>query len=268
MSWKNIKTFLIVLFLIINVYLVYSQYGFGFKSSGASYINKDTLNDAIGIIEKNHNVKLDKSIIPSKVKKLGIIDVTNIIYTDEFKNSKYTFETNGAGFKTHIETQTYSYYEENAKNQFVKILSDIGIEKPSFNVEVKKTDEGLVCEAYGLIEPYKIFNGKIKAIFTPRKINLFGNWYIAEEGILKKHKPKEDMADIPTVIIDVSSRCVKSDGTQTCITEFEYGYFVSSYDEQSASKTSSAIPCYMIKTDDGIKYYYDSLNGNLLKQEA
>ena len=268
MNWKIIKTFLIVLFLIINLYLIYSQYGFGIKSSDSSYINKNTLNDAIGIIEKNYNVMLDKSVIPSKVKKLGIIDVKNIIYTDNFKNAKYDFETNGAGFKTHIETQTYSYNEENAKRQFIKILSDLGIEKTNYNIEVKKTDEGLVCGAYGLIEPYKIFNGKIKAVFSPRNINFFGSWYIAEEGILKNHKTKDDMADIPSVLIDVSTRSKKIDRSKAYITEFDYGYYVSSYDEQSASKTSSAIPCYMIKTDDGIKYYYDSLNGKLLKQEA
>ena len=89
MSWKNIKTFLIVLFVVINIYLIYSQYGFSFKSSGSSYVNKDTLNDTIGIIEKNYNISLDKTIIPSKLKKLGIIDVTNIIYTDKFENSKF-----------------------------------------------------------------------------------------------------------------------------------------------------------------------------------
>ena len=44
-------------------------------------------------------------------------------------------------------------------------------------------------------------------------------------------------------------------------------YFVSYYDENAVSKSASAIPCYMIETDSGLKYYYDVLNGNLLKQE-
>ncbi len=267
MSWKNIKTFLIILFLIINLYLVYSQYGFNFRSPDASYVDKSTLNDSISIIKKNYNVNLDKNIIPDKIAKLGIIDVTNIIYTEKFKKSDYKFDIQGTVFKTHIETETYSYNEANAGVQFAQILNDIGIEKQDYLIDIKKTDEGLVCTASGLVKPYEIFNGKIKAVFTPKNVNLSGSWYIAKEGILKETKKNENMADIPSVIIDTAGWCAESDGSPKTITDFAYGYYVSSYDEKSASKTSSAIPCYMIKTDDGIKYYYDSLNGKRLKQE-
>jgi len=267
MSWKNIKTFLIILFLIINIYLIYSQYGFDFKSSNASYVNKDTLNDSVSIIKNNYNVNIDKNIIPEKLNKLSIIDVTNIIYTDKFKNSAFKFETSGSGFNAHIETETYSYNEANAKSQFAGILNNMGIDKSSYIIDVKKTDEGLVCKAKARIKPYDIFNTGIKAVFAPKKINLSGTWYIAEEGILEKNKKKDDMADIPSVLIDLADWSSKSEGSPKTITGFSYGYYVSSYDENSASKTSSAIPCYMLTTDEGLKYYYDSLNGKRLKQE-
>ena len=267
MNWKNIKTFLIILFLIINLYLIYSQYGFNFRASDTSYVDKNTLSDSINIIKKNYNVNLDKNIIPDKIAKLGIIDVTNIIYTEKFKKSDYKFETKGTVFKTHIETETYSYNEANAGAQFAQILNDIGIDRQTYLTDIEKTDEGLVCTASGLVKPYEIFNGRIKAVFTPKKINLSGSWYITKEGILKKTKKNEDMADIPSVIIDTAGWCANSDGSPKTITDFSYGYYVSSYDENSASKTSSAIPCYMIETDDGIKYYYDSLNGKRMKQE-
>lgn len=267
MNWKNIKTFLIILFLIINIYLIYSQYGLNFRFSNASYINKDTLNDSISIIKNNYNIKLNRTIIPEKITKLGIIDVTNIIYTDKFEKSGYNFETKGATFKAHIETETYSYNETNAKSQFINILNNIGIEKQSYAFDVKKTDEGLVCTAKALIGPYDIFNARIKAVFTPKKINLSGTWFVAENGALEKNKKNDEMADIPSMLIDMANWCADSDASQKIITDFSYGYYVSSYDEKSASKTSSAIPCYMLKTDEGIKYYYDSLNGKRLKQE-
>ena len=267
MNWKNIKTFLIILFLIINIYLIYSQYGFDFKSPNASYVNKDTLNNSISIIKHNYNISVDKSVIPTKIARLGIIDVTNIIYTDNFQKSKYKFETSGSSFKSHIETDTYSYNETNAKAQFIDILNNMGIDKTSYVLDVKKKDEGLVCKAKALIKPYDIFNAGIKAVFSPKKINLSGTWYIAEEGILEKNKKKEEMADIPSVLIDMAQWCNTSDGSPKTITGFSYGYYVSSYDENSASKTSSAIPCYMLTTDEGLKYYYDSLNGKRLKQE-
>ena len=69
MSWKNIKTFLIVLFLIINIYLIYSQYGFSFKSSDSSYVSKDTLSDSIWIIEKNYNIDSLRVKLIDKMQK-------------------------------------------------------------------------------------------------------------------------------------------------------------------------------------------------------
>ena len=109
MSWKNIKTFLIILFLIINAYLIFSQYGFDFQSSNKTYIDEKSLSDTISIIQKNYNIEIDNETVPYEVNNLGIIDVTNLIYTDKFKNSEYGFKTNGSFFESEIETNTYSY---------------------------------------------------------------------------------------------------------------------------------------------------------------
>ena len=151
-------------------------------------MNKKTLSDSISIIKKNYNVIADKAIVPEKVKKLGIIDVTNIIYTKKFEKSGYGFKTNGANFEVQIETDTYSYNETNAKSEFVKILSDIGIDKSTYKLSVKKTDIGLVCTAMAVVEPFHIFNASISAVFAPQKINLHGSWYLAEKDVLEENK--------------------------------------------------------------------------------
>lgn len=267
MSWKNIKTFLIVLFLIINAYLVFSQYGFDFKSESKTYIDEKSLSDTISIIKNNYNITVDNKLIPLKVDNLGIIDVTNIIYTDKFKNSGYKFKTNGALFEAEIETNTYSYNELNAKEQILDILNDIGIEKDFYNLDIKINDEGLVCMVHEILNPYPIFNGKIKAVFAPKKISLKGSWHIAQKDSHKKTQAAPEMAKITGVIIDMASQVKKDSQKDIKITNIEYGYFVSSYDENTVSKTSSAIPCYMLKSSDNIKYYYDALNGKHIKQE-
>lgn len=267
MSWKNIKTFLIILFLIINAYLIFSQYGFDFKSSGKTYVDEKSLSDTISIIQKNYNIEIENKTVPYEINNLGIIDVTNIIYTDKFKNSDYAFKTNGSFFEAEIETNTYSYNEINAGEQIIKVLNTLGIEKDFYNLDIKKSDEGLVCTVYEKLSPYPIFNGKIKAVFAPKKISLKGSWHIAEKDALKKTESPAEMAKITGVIIDMASKAGKDNTDGLKITNIEYGYFVSSYDENTASKTSSAIPCYMLKTSDNIKYYYDALNGKQLKQE-
>mgnify|MGYP003293129731 CR=1 FL=1 len=101
MNWKNIKTFLIILFLIINIYLIYSQYGFDFKSPNASYVNKDTLNDSVSIIKNNYNVNIDKNIIPEKMKfKLIIVEAFKADYPKPAPDYFYN--------ETHIDYFRYS----------------------------------------------------------------------------------------------------------------------------------------------------------------
>ena len=66
--------------------------------------------------------------------------------------------------------------------------------------------------------------------------------------------------------IDVAQK-MQTELTGKEITNIQYGYYVSYYDENAVSKSASAIPCYMVITDSGYKYYYDAINGKSLKQE-
>ncbi len=267
MSWKNIKSFLILLFIIINVYLVFSTNGFIFRKSNATYVDKNTVNNTVNIIKNNYNISLDKGIIPKYVDNLVNTDVTNIIYTDDFTNSRHEFVTKAGSFEATIKTTTYSYNEQNAKEQIVSILDNMGILKDTYVLDIYKSDEGLICNVSEVFSPYPIFNGKIKAVFMPSSIKLSGAWYIPQSKDTKNLTSSSKMTDITSVIIDMAGKCAKSDGTKVKITDIDFGYYVSSYDENAVSKSSSAIPCYMLKTDEGLKYYYDASNGKLIKQE-
>lgn len=267
MSWKNIKSFLILLFVIINIYLIFSTNGFVFKKANATYVDKETISKTAEIIKRNYNVSLDTSLVPKHVDNLINTDVTNIIYTERFEKSEYNFKTHGGAFETEIKTSTYSYNEKNAKEQFVSILENMGIPDSSYVLDTVKSDEGLVCTANEIFASYPIFNGKIKAVFTPKTVRLGGAWYIPQSSDTKNLTSSDKMTDITSVIIDMSEKCAGSDGSTTVITHIEFGYYVSSYDENVVSKSSSAIPCYMLRTDDGLKYYYDASNGKSIKQE-
>ncbi len=267
MSWKNIKTFLILLFTIINIYLIFSTNGFVFKKQNVTYIDKTTIDNTINIIKNNYNITVDESIIPKSVDNLRNIDVTNIIYTDKFKNSRFSFKTAGNLFETTVKTGTFSYNELNAEAQLKDILKNLGIDETSYTIDTYKTDEGLVCIANESFSQYKIFNSRIKAAFLPSEVNIQGAWYLPQSKDTKDIKSSTNMTDITSIIIDTAEKCANSDGTEVRITNIEFGYYVSSYDENAVSKSSSAIPCYMLSTDDGSKYYYDALNGKSIKQE-
>ena len=267
MSWKNIKSFLILLFIIINAYLIFSTRGTILKKPTITYINSNIMSQVSKVVKNNYNVDFSPEIVPNSVNNLKNIDVTNIIYTAKFSDSPYEAKINGAGFEIVLKTDTYSYNENNAKEQVRKILNNIGIKQNSFVLESYKSDEGLVCNAYQNVWNYPVFNGKIKAVCVSSKITLTGTWYITDSGNSKLPDSNAEMADITSVIIDASEQCAKSDGSKAKITSIEYGYYVTSHDESIVSKSSPAIPCYAVKTDEGLKYYYDASNGKPIKQE-
>lgn len=267
MSWKNIKTFLILLFLIINVYLIVSTRGILFKKQGMTYFNKNTVLDTAKVIKNNYNVILPNDVVPTKIPNLRNIDVTNIIYTDAFKKSGYEFKINGASFILSVKTNTFSYNEQNAETEFKKITASLGIMDNSYQLEIYKSDKGLICEANQRISDYTLFNGQIKAIFTSNKIQINGIWYITDLYDEETLSGTSKMTDISGILIDVAASCGNSTQKGVILESVEYGYYVTSYDKNAVSKSSSAIPCYMVKTDDGLKYYYDASNGKAIKQE-
>ena len=267
MSWKNIKTFLILLFIIINTYLILSANKPLFKNENITTVDKETISDVAKIIKNNYNVILKPDIVPTQITNLRNIDVTNIIYTDELKNSEYKFKVNGAGFEADIKTDTFSYNEEIAREQIVKILQDIGIEDNSYTLKCYKDDEGLICMVNQFFSGFPVLNGRIKAVCISSKITIQGAWYITNAEDEKNIETSLKMTDVTSVIIDAAGACSRSDAAPVKIESVDYGYYVTSYDENVVSKSSSAIPCYLVRTDSGLKYYYDASNGKTIKQE-
>lgn len=265
MSWKKIKSFLILLFLIINLYLVYSTFGTTVKFKSVTEVDESTIDKTVSIISDNYDIFIDKSIVPAKLDNLNIIDVTNYIYADNIDSSKYDISTIGASFDVAVATNTYSYNEQKAREELVAILSNIGISEATYKLDFSKSDAGLVCVIQEYVSEYPVLNAVIKAEFIPTSIFLQGQWYFPQTNDIKEQDTTARMTDITSVLIDAAERA--SRGSAASIDNINYGYFVSSYAENTVSKISSAIPCYMIETDIGSKYFYDAYNGKFLKQE-
>lgn len=268
MSWKKIKTFLILLFLLINLYLIYSTSGSIMRIYSVTTVDEATISKTVDIISNNYNISIDKKLIPSKIDNLNNIDVTNYIYTDDIKNSKYEIRASGALFNVSVSTKTYSYNETNARKELVDILSHMGIAEQTYKLSFSKSDTGLVCIADEYVSGYHILNARIRAEFTPTLIALQGQWYFPHSTDVKSQDTSMRMSDVTGVLVDTAGRSAQNtQNPPKSVSKIKYGYFVSYYDENAVTKTASAIPCYMIETDNGSKYYYDASNGKFLKQE-
>ena len=268
MNWKRIKTFLIVLFLIINIYLLSTTSGsMIFRITSVTKLDKETVSNAVDVISANYGVKVPESEVPLELVNLVNIDVTNFIFTDMFENPGYGFVQTDSGFECELKTHTYSYTEQIAKNEIVSILTEIGIDESAYKMEFKKSDHGLICIVSEYVSGYPIFDGKIYAEFTSSMIKLKGNWYFPEQTEVKKYESSERVTDITSVLIDCVSSISDKREEKYEIKDIGYGYIVGYYDDNVITKSASAIPCYMIETDFGNKYFYDAYNGNFLKQE-
>ncbi len=266
MSWKKIKTFLILLFGIINLYLIISTSGSVVRFNSVTVVDKDIMKKTASVISSNYNITFNESKVPLKIHNLNIIDVTNYIYTDHlYANEKYNPEISGNVFSFVVKTDTYSYNESNARSELEKVFSSLGIKGEDYNLIFKKSDTGLVGTATGFVSGVPILNSRIRAEFDTKKITVSGTWYLPGTDDIKSTDNTLRMVDITGVLIDAAARSPQPDTTS--FDEITYGYYVSSYDENAVTKISSAIPCYMIKTNRGLTYFYDALNGKFLKQE-
>lgn len=266
LSWNRIKSFLIILFVIINFYLIYTTNGFELLNIGSVIkVDKNTIADTVSVIKNNYNIDIDPDIIPSRLKMLDNIDVTNIIFTNAAKNKGFTAE--GTGFTFHKKTNEYSYNETNAKKEIYNIMKDLNIPDDSYTLKFSKSDDGLKCQILGYIDKYRIYDNYIEVNCNSKTLDMSGEWYIYSDDKLRYATSNVDIPNVTGMLIDASYHAsAHSHPTTKKISDINYGYFVSYYDENAVNKSSTAIPCYLIKTDSGLEYYYDVLNGNLLKQ--
>ncbi len=266
MSWKKIKTFLILLFILINAYLIFSTDGSVVKFDSVTYVDKETISKTVEILRRNYGITAELDDIPSKINNINIIDVTNYIYEDKLKNNdKYELRISGAEFSVVADTKTYSYNETNAATELSRILDELGIAPSAYKMNFSKSDIGLLCYIDEYVSDVPILNGRIRAEFFPTSISIRGRWYTPHTFDVNAQDNSLRMTDVTGVLVDAAGRAQL--GGASALTKVVYGYYVSSYDENSVSKTSSAIPCYMIETDIGSKYFYDAYNGKFLKQE-
>ncbi len=265
MSWNHIKTVLIFLFLIINIYLIYSSGGIT-SSKSVTEFDEETIAETVEITKNNFGIYVDKNIVPLKLDNLNNIDATNIIYTEKFDKSGYDIKHENGTFYADIETKIYSFNESNASDEVIRFLKNLGIDENLCELNFSKSDEGLVCVINEKFSQYRVFNGRITIIFKASEMHVRGRWYIPETSETKSKNSSLKMISISGVIIDAAQK-MQLENTGKKITDIKYGYYVSYYDENKASKSASAIPCYMIKTDSDYEYYYDAINGKSLKQE-
>ncbi len=249
MNWKNIKTFLIILFLLVNIYLIFLSA----NHNKASMISDDSINEAINLLE-NNNIKIDKNIIPRNSENNNPVHLTDIYFSTLFPAQSIE--------QTENETKiTLNYHgSDNLTNnkKVLQTLKSYGIDVDEITVSVNQNGLYVTSRYNGI----PIFNNMMKVDFSEDKIILTGNWYQAKNSYMWKQT-------IPSyaisALISFISCPYRNKQITTTITDICYGYYAQTDNQSTDIKTISTSPCYRLTTDDGMMYYYSVIEGKFIK---
>lgn len=239
MNWERVKSFLIVLFVGINIFLISFMLSSVKRSSS---VNKTVVADTVSILNAN-GVSVNENIIPSSISNPGTFDVV-ALNVDSSYDSPRTIS------------------ENNAEAEVKKALKVLGIK----DYKITKIDSF----TYSVIQKtdgYFIFDSGITAKASDNSISLSGVWY------KQQTKPKAEGYDdggivyVTGVLIDFINNPDRNRDIHNTINSIEVGYCVPQYDSGMEHKSMTAVPCYSVTTADGTSFLYEAANGTYIKSK-
>jgi len=261
--WNEVKSILIIFFLITNIMLARIL----IVSENNLYKIKPEIIDYTVDILKQSNISIDKSVIPEKNPKLSETDAYNIIQdNNEFADMVLggSAEPVGTGYISSVGTLQISYDTFNISYTDTNFFK--ASESPSETVKsvirflnISKrckyyfdaSDNGHKIHIGNLINKNYFFDSYIDITVTDDYIsNISGVWFVSDD----KTPSRAELKSVTGVLIDFMNM-YKSDEPIT-ITSLNVGYYIG--ESNVYHKSLSLIPVWQIKTSDGNKYYIDT----------
>ncbi len=253
MNLGKVKSFLIVLFLGINIYLIATSF-----FSSRFYIDKDTAKNCVQVLESN-SVTLDADKIERFAVNLRGIDTKNAVYTNDIVHSqKNGFKTDANRFSC---TMTPASPTGNAKKDVLSFLKQNGFDTKYMHFS--KAGENtwyITCKVKG----YRIFDSVIKVTKNGPSYTLGGRWYEPASNKVKSQSKVRNTTYITSILINMLQNEEIMKNAPFEITSIDYGYLAGLPYGNEEHITATALPYYRIKDNKGNTYYYDAKSGEYL----
>lgn len=259
MNWERIKSFLIVVFVLINLFLI------GFMALSfytSTSVSNETIADTVEILAANQ-ITLDPDIIPRSVGNLQNFDVRNMATDGAFPGS-YTVDEIGRFSYSVTLDETVSL--RNAKSVTERLLKEAGIrEYASIGQPQLQQDGSIQIAVAQTIQRYTVFNSTVAVRFMENTATVSGSWY-QPETMPRTVRGGRDLVYITSVLVDFINNPERP--AATAISSIAFGYRVSDYNSGLTHKTIPAVPCYRIVTADGAVYDYNARTGEYFARES
>ena len=246
MNWKTIKTFLIFLFLAVDIFLIVMTYNF--YNSGK--LSDQSIQDTLNLLQKN-NISVDAEIIPRGAAGKNSIQLTNIYFSDIYGKKKI-MTINDDRVSMELPCNTSGLNKTNAVEMIKSTLKNYGFDTD--NISVNPLDSNQYIMTYS-VDGMPVFNNSMTITVNDSSIQLCGTWYINEtENTYTGNQTGSSYAT--SALIDFISHPERNKDEGVTITDIDLGYYADVSSGTANIKIISASPCYRLTTDTKKVYYY------------
>lgn len=247
MNWKTIKTFLIFLFLAVNIFLLAINY----KSYTMAKLSDRAINDTLSLLSKN-NIKIDSSVIPRDSADFDNIQLTNLYYSITAMPYKSSMKfTDSGNVELSLSAKNIPDDKSDLSEYIIKSLSVYGFD--TGNIEIKKN--GNEYELTYKVNRLPVFNNHMTVTVENNILKLAGTWYVNEkESTYTKGSAGHIYAT--SALTELISYTSENSDRPLTITSIDTGYYADVSQGAENIKIISASPCYRLTTDTNKVYYY------------
>ena len=251
LNWKSIKNYLLVLFALVNVFLIITT----IQINNSEKLSDEDITSAVELLNKN-NIIVDKSIIENTPSNKDTIHLTDIYYAQGYENLDI-IKTDDNRVKFEL-----NYKAENKKDTIENILATL--KKNGFdtkNIKVNKTGDKYKLLYY--VNDIQVFNNDMTLSVSNDKLLCEGIWYVYESKNTYTWQQTETTY-ATNALINLISLPDRDVSKTINVTGIANGYYSGKDNINKSLKILSASPCYRLTTDEGILYYSIS-DGKFIK---
>ncbi len=249
MNWKNIKTFLILLFLCVNIFLI----TIFVNTHNARKLTDKNISETLILLE-NNNIKIDGQIIPRDAFFNNPVHLTDIYFSDILSSKNIIRDNNQVIITLNID----EHKSTKSETLIIQTLKKYGFDIS--NINIKYFDGSYTITSK--FDEIPIFNNYMTATIQNQSLVLCGNWYTAKESYMWQ---QASPSYATSALINFISCPYRNTQKTSVVTNIEYGYYAQSDNTTQNIKTILSSPCYRLTTDDGMMYYYSVIEGKFVK---
>lgn len=276
MNWSRAKNWLIILFIGVNLFLVFTIIRTNLQSSS---IDKETVANVVNIMKTN-GITVAAETIPNQLPNLGPIDVSNnltdydalvsrVLGDDAVKEPDKPDYTSGSR-RLWFEGDMILYYDsqpqepidglnaKKAQDEALARLRAYGFDMERARATATQQPDGsYIVTVVQNIDQYALFDSYFYVRVAQDGIYEFtGSWFVVSGNQDMLANESARVKSIVSVLLDFARDEQRIANGSAEIVEINLGYMTKAKD--TYHKNATAMPVWVVRCSDGRVYDYDA----------